>query len=112
MATANLSKNDMQLEIFHIVWLDANPQENRNTMQKLRSIFNRLEIFQAIEPCQRFVEKRAKNERLVMIVSGRLGQEILRNIHKLPQVASVYVYCMDVETHEKWARTFSKVSNL
>lgn len=41
-----------QPEIFSIIWLNPNPQETRQTKQKLRSIVNRLKIFQDIEARQ------------------------------------------------------------
>ncbi|CAF1143683.1 unnamed protein product [Rotaria sp. Silwood1] len=44
-----------------------------------------------------------------MIVSGRLGQDIVPSIHELRQVISIYVYCMDKSRHEQWARNFAKV---
>ncbi|CAF5071208.1 unnamed protein product, partial [Rotaria sp. Silwood1] len=44
-----------------------------------------------------------------MIVSGQLGQEIVPSIHKLQQVVSIYVYCMNKKKNEQWARTFAKV---
>ncbi|CAF3945779.1 unnamed protein product, partial [Rotaria sp. Silwood1] len=44
-----------------------------------------------------------------MIVSGRLGQEIVPSIHKLRQVISIYVYCMDKEVNRKWVDKFAKV---
>ncbi|CAF1196393.1 unnamed protein product [Rotaria sordida] len=44
-----------------------------------------------------------------MIVSGRLGREIVPSIHKLRQVISIYVYCMDKRSNEQWAGNFEKV---
>ncbi|CAF1353988.1 unnamed protein product [Rotaria sordida] len=44
-----------------------------------------------------------------MIVSGRLGREIVPSIHELRQVISIYVYCMDKKSHEQWACNFEKV---
>ncbi|CAF4761482.1 unnamed protein product, partial [Rotaria sp. Silwood2] len=43
--------DDMRLEIFCLIWLDANAnvEENRNTEQRLRSIINRLINFQDIK---------------------------------------------------------------
>ncbi|CAF4398940.1 unnamed protein product, partial [Rotaria sp. Silwood2] len=103
--------DDMRLEIFCLIWLDANAnvEENRNTEQRLHSIINRLMKFQDIKQCQKYIEERSQKDRLVMIVNGRLGREIVPSIHKLRQVIAIYVYCMDKTSNEQWARKFPKV---
>ncbi|CAF2779085.1 unnamed protein product [Rotaria sp. Silwood2] len=117
MTTTVLPSGDFQtavddvLEIFCLIWLDANTnaQEVRHTEQKLRSIINRLKKFQDVAQCQKYIEERSQNERVVMIVSGQLGRTIVPTIYKLRQVISIYVYCMDKEGNEKWACKFGKV---
>ena len=116
MATATSTDNDcytnvddQHLEIFSLIWLDANVNETRDTEQKLRSIINHLKKFQDIQQCQQYIEQKSKTDRLALIVSGQLGPEIVPSIHKLRQVTSIYVYCMDKKEHEQWACNFSKV---
>ncbi|CAF4524477.1 unnamed protein product, partial [Rotaria sp. Silwood2] len=122
MATAilpnyGLHKNvddQQQLEDFCLIWLDdsANAKDNRDTEQKLRSIINTLRKFQDVKHCQKFIEERSQNERVVMIVSGRLGREIVPSIHKIRQIISIYVYCMDKERNKQWAVNFPKVKDV
>ncbi|CAF4524151.1 unnamed protein product, partial [Rotaria socialis] len=102
---------DMRLEIFHLIWLDANAngKETRDTEQKLRSIINNLKKFQDVKQCQKYIEERSKNDRLVMIVSGQFGREIVPFIHELRQVISIYVYCFDKVRNKQWSDKFSKV---
>ncbi|CAF2977620.1 unnamed protein product [Rotaria sp. Silwood2] len=119
MATAilpnyGLHKNvddQQQLEDFCLIWLDdsANAKDNRDTEQKLRSIINTLRKFQDVKHCQKFIEERSQNNRVVMIVSGRLGREIVPSIHKIRQIISIYVYCMDKERNKQWAVNFPKI---
>ncbi len=118
MATALLSNDDFHtnvekkhLEIFHLIWFDANVNiiETRDTEQKLRSVINHLKKFQDVKQCQQYIEQRSKSDRLVLIVSGRLGQEIVSSIHKLRQVTAIYVHCIDKESNEQWASKFAKV---
>ncbi|CAM4840345.1 unnamed protein product, partial [Rotaria magnacalcarata] len=103
--------DDMHLEIFCLIWLDLNTsaKEKRDTEQKLRSIINHLKKFQDVKQCQQYIEERSHKERIIMIVSGRLGREIVPSIHELRQVISIYVYCMDKEGNKKWADKFAKV---
>ncbi|CAF3739608.1 unnamed protein product [Rotaria sp. Silwood1] len=102
--------DDQQLEIFCLIWLDDNVQakDNRDTEQKLRSTINRLKKFQDIERCQKYIEQRSQKDRLIMIVSGRLGEKIVPSIHRVRQIISIYVYCMDKERNKQWASKFAK----
>ncbi|CAF2107320.1 unnamed protein product, partial [Rotaria magnacalcarata] len=74
--------DDMHLEIFCLIWLDLNTsaKEKRDTEQKLRSIINHLKKFQDVKQCQQYIEERSHKERIIMIVSGRLGREIVPSI--------------------------------
>ena len=106
--------DDLHREMFCIIWLDdgENALDARNTDKKLRSIINHLKKFEDVELCQTFIKERSEKERVVMIVSGRLGREIVPSIHKLRQVISIYVYCMDKKSNKRWANDFSKVKSL
>ncbi|CAF0847220.1 unnamed protein product [Adineta steineri] len=121
MATAVLSNDDFhtntddkRLEIFSLIWLDAivNVKDTRDTEVKLRSIINHIKKFQDIKQCQRYIEQTSQKDRLVIIVSGQLGQEIVPHIHQLRQVISIYVYCMDKKSNEQWAYKFAKIKSV
>jgi hypothetical protein len=109
----NMKIDDKQFEIFCLIWLDDNVQDNeiRNAEQKLRSIINYLKKFQDVKQCQKYIEQSSQKDRLILIVSGRLGREIVPSINKLRQVISIYVYCMDKQRNKKWAAEFSKVKS-
>jgi hypothetical protein len=119
MATASVpthvshtESDEMHLEIFCLVWLDASSsgKDGRDTEQQLRSIINHLKKFQDVASCKKYINARSSKERVVMIVSGRLGREIVPSIHHLRQVISIYVYCMDKEGNKKWAQDYRKVN--
>jgi len=112
MATAISTDQNEYSETFCLIWLDANPNEGRNTEQKLRLIINQLKKFQDLDQCQQFIEKTSPKDRLILIVSGRLGREILPKIHHLRQVISIYIYCMDKQENQLWSSKYSKVKNV
>lgn len=107
---ATTEEND-DLETFGLVWLDANTDEHetRNADKKLRSIINSLRKFHDTKQCQKYIEQKSETDRLVLIVSGRTGREIVPSIHKLRQVMSIYVFCMDKKLNEQWTCKFWKV---
>jgi hypothetical protein len=118
MATAVLpneeaptNSEENHLESFSLIWLDAdvNIKENRDTQQKLRAIINHLKEFHDARECQQYIEQRSKEDSLVLIVSGRLGEEVVPCIHNFHQVSSIYVYCTDKTKNEQWACKFAKV---
>jgi hypothetical protein len=108
----NNDSPDDNLETFGLLWLDANvdtSEENRQAQKQLRHIINHLKIFDNQNLCQQYILSVSSQNRLILIVSGRLGQEIVPHIHHLRQISSIYVYCMDKKTNEKWAKHFTKV---
>jgi len=104
---------DNNLESFSLLWLDAvvnTSEENREAQRQLRSTINHVITFEDPNLCQQYIRSVCPQDRLVLIVSGRLGQEVVSRIHQIRQLSSVYVYCMDKERNEKWAKNFTKVS--
>ncbi len=103
--------NDHHLEIFSLIWLDAddNIEDNQTTEQKLRTIINHFKRFRNAKECQQYIEKLSEQDRLVLIVSRQLAQEIISSIHLLRQVSSIYIYCRDKKNNEEWTNNFTKV---
>ena len=112
-ASSHGADSEKPFEIFSLIWLDASANIHgvRNAEQQLRSIINNLRKFQNVEECQKYIEDSSDSDRFVLVVSGQFGQQIVRCIHPFRQVVSIYVYCMNMEAHEKWALKFRKVSS-
>ena len=105
------SKNEYS-EMFYLIWLDSTSNDDRQTEDKLRSINNQLEIFQDVSKCLKYIEQLSDKDRLVLIVSGRLGKEIAPFINNVDKVLSIYVYCYEKESNEEWSSEYSKVKFL
>ena len=103
------------LESFALLWLDAHvniEKENRHAQKQLRKIINHLKTFDDEVQCEQYISTISSQDRVVLIVSGRLGQSIVPRIHHLRHIISIYVYCRDKTTHEQWAKNFKKVFHL
>lgn len=109
MASVTSKLNDASLELFSLVWLHDNPDESHETEQKLRSMINRLVKFKDVHSCQKYIEEESQNTRIILVVSGRLGHELVPKIYKFRKIISIYVYCMDRERNKKWSEKYSKV---
>lgn len=111
-AQINLQENN--IEGTYVIWLDSSVdilEENRIAQQKIRSITGHLKLFENIQDCERYLNQASINDRILLIVSGRLGKEIVPRIHHYRQIFSIYVYCGDKTQHEEWAKHFQKVIN-
>ncbi|CAF2713672.1 unnamed protein product [Rotaria sp. Silwood2] len=104
---------DNNLETVYLIWLDAvvnQLQENIDAQQQIRSIINHLKTFQNVQDCEKYINQTSKDDRILLIVSGQLGQEIVPRIHHNRQIFSIYVYCMNKAKNEEWAKHFQKVT--
>ena len=103
------------LETFFLLWLDASvnsSSENVDAQLQLRSSIHYLRTFEDGDECENYIRSVSKHDRVVLIVSGRLGATVVPRIHSLRQLASVYVYCKDKKRNEEWANHFKKVGAL
>ncbi len=108
------SGENKNLELLTLIWLDKfveATQENREIQDKLRLIINYLIVFDNCESCEHYLKNEINDqqEKIILIVSGQLGQEIIENIHQLRQIVSIFVFCGDKQKHERWAKDYSKV---
>ena len=106
--------SDVNLEIFTLIWLDAlvDDSDNQVTQNELRKLTDRFQTFDNCTECESFIQSVSIDERIVLIVSGRLGREIVPRIHSIKQIHSIYIYCFDRQNNETWARDYSKIQQV
>ncbi|CAF0781056.1 unnamed protein product [Didymodactylos carnosus] len=76
------------LETFTLLWPDADvdaTQDNFDTQLKLRGVINCLQTFEVVDECEHHIRE-MKDEKVVLTVSGRLGCEIVPEVHDLRQI--------------------------
>lgn len=103
------------LETYCLVWLDnyANSSsENRQAQQQLIRIINQLLTFENEYQCLQHIQTLPKNDRVILIASGRFGRQIVPQIVDFRQITSIYIYCMDQRANERWARQYAKVKGV
>ena len=95
-----------------LIWLDPQvnkTDENRQVQQKLRQIINNLVVFDDQRKCQHHISSLPHSSSIFLIVSGQCGRELVPQIHQLSQLSRIYVYCMNKQANEQWAKNFAKV---
>ena len=111
----SLQISDENLETFSIFFVDPQVNEtedNRNAQFELKQIINHLKTFDDQNQCHQKILSLSQEDRLILIVSGRCGRQLVPQIHHLRQVSSIYVYCMDKKTNELWAKDFFKIKSV
>jgi hypothetical protein len=106
-------ETDRHTDVVTLVWLDGSVNsttENRDVQEQLRSLVNHLKTFDNSNACYNYIQNNSKNNQIILIVSGKLGREIVPRIHRLSQIMCIYVYCINKEKNEKWAQKFPKVN--
>ena len=98
-----------------LVWVDAKIDENtsdcQNTIGHLRRTVNTIHTFVDEQECLRFLEDMA-DEKVCVIISGVLGQQIVPRVHNMFQVDSIFIFCSNKNYHEEWAKDWSKVKGV
>jgi tetratricopeptide (TPR) repeat protein len=98
-----------------LIWLDNNIDEistdYRNTITQLRRGINTINTFTDGEECVQFLENINK-EKACMIISGSLGQDIVPRVHDMFQLDSIFIFCAKKESHEQWAKEWSKIKGV
>lgn len=113
MATALSTSEKGNLENYTLIWLDKavnDDRENIHAQARFRETIHHLKLIQKADECVKYIHSLSKDDRVILIVSGRLGQEVVPDVHSLPQLCVVYVYCMNKEKNEPLAKKFPKVS--
>lgn len=113
VSSSNAYKSsDNNDESSSIVWLDPSADtssENKRMHTQLRSIINCLKTFGDATECEKHIRSVPGGDRILLIVTGGLGQNIVPRIHALRQIVSIYVFCFDKKKHEEWIQQFKKV---
>lgn len=107
-----ITQKDDNLPIYPLIWLDRLvniSEENLDGQKLIRSSIDNLKTFENVNKCEEYIRSISSDERIILIVSGRLGREITPHIHELRQVSSIYVYCLDKSANEEWAKQYKKV---
>ncbi|CAF3814909.1 unnamed protein product, partial [Rotaria sordida] len=103
------------LENCLLIWLDADFDESKNdykqSMQQLRNVIATIITFTDADQCVDYLSD-IKDEKVLMIVSGSLGQHVIPEIQICPQLDSVYVFCDNQSMHEQWARKIPKIKGI
>ena len=105
--------NTVNLETFTLVWLDRKLEttsDNLALLTKLRASVYFVRTFTNLNTCQIFIEAQPADDRLILIISGEYGQQLIPVVHDTVQVNSIYIFCMNRAYHSTWVHSYPKVN--
>ncbi|CAF1445550.1 unnamed protein product, partial [Adineta steineri] len=98
-----------------LIWLDNNMNENNtdcnNTIKQLKCVANNINTFTDGEECIEFIQT-INNNKVCLIVSGSLGKYIMRHLHDMSQVDTIFIFCNNQECHQQWATEWPKIKGV
>jgi tetratricopeptide (TPR) repeat protein len=114
--TTSTGSDPRIIQNFRLIWLDSsidevNNNDTINTITKLREVVNTVNKFTDADECIDFVTN-IENEKAFFIVSGSSGQDLVPNIHDLPQVDAIYIFCGNPSRHEQWTKEWIKIKGV
>jgi tetratricopeptide (TPR) repeat protein len=110
-----ISRRRLTVQNFVLIWLDSNINESDehycDSMNELRQIVNTIHTFTDADQCVDFLTE-IKEDKVFLVVTDVLGQQLVPRIHELPQLHSIYVFCGGKAKHEVWANEWAKVKGV
>ncbi|CAF1571488.1 unnamed protein product [Didymodactylos carnosus] len=97
-------EEEINLETYSVLWCDENvnkTDENREIQTELRRAINYLKTFDSTGLCRHYIQRKS-NEEIVLIVSGRIGSQLVPEIYDLLLLVAIYVYCFDKDEYLLW----------
>ncbi|CAF1056517.1 unnamed protein product [Adineta steineri] len=83
----------------------------RNTIDQLRCIINDVRIYKDADQCILFL-KTIDNNKVCMVIADSLGQDLVRRIHNMLQVNSIFIFSSNKKHSEQWATDYSKIDGV
>jgi hypothetical protein len=95
-----------------LAWLDDSTNDSEDNLfaqEYFRTLDGKFKRLKSRTEYDEYMKTQPADARISLITNGRLGQQIVPDIHSSTQIDKIYVYCMDKIAHEKWAKNYSKV---
>ena len=98
------------VESFIIIWVDGKlhpdqpfDEDTEYSRVKLHQIVNSVKLLDTSDKCIDFINDEVKVEKIFLIVSGSIGQDLVPQIEDDERLDSFYIFCRDKLKHEQWA---------
>ncbi|CAF1003116.1 unnamed protein product [Adineta steineri] len=94
-----------------LICLDKNIKEYENSLNLLQLHINTIELYSNPEEFRTFIQQ-IKDEKLLVILSETVVEQVTSEIDNHSQIDSVYIYCNQKEYHENWSTNSPKIKGV
>ncbi|CAF4115310.1 unnamed protein product [Rotaria sp. Silwood2] len=114
LSTTMANNGNKNFETFLLIWLDKDVnanEDNQKTQQKLRKSINFIKTFDDVKECEQWIRRKIQQsaeEKIILIVSGSYGYEIVSRIFELPQLIAIYIYCPIEMINKQWLEKYKE----
>ncbi len=112
MARSNENSHDSGTYI-RCMWLDSSVHDagaSQQMQKELCKIFGRCAFVENKDKGRQAITNSPVESKLLLVVSGQIGSELVPLIHNEAKVCAIYVYCGNVNNHIGWSQGYTKVS--
>jgi len=108
----NIHLRRRMIQNFLLIWLDVNTdqsnQDYQNTLTQIRSVVDNVNFFTDQDKCVDFLTE-INNEKVFMILTSTMSDQIVPLIHDIPQLDTIYIFCSNKSIHEQWVNHWPKI---
>ncbi|CAF4628177.1 unnamed protein product, partial [Rotaria sp. Silwood2] len=114
-SSTTVRRKRCMIENYLVIWVDKNidlsNKEYSNISEQLRSVVNQVNCCTTVPECIQILNEN-NEETAFVISSGALGQHLMSNIHDMPQLHAIYIFCSNKEQHKTWAQNWTKIKGV
>ncbi|CAM4842120.1 unnamed protein product [Rotaria magnacalcarata] len=98
---------------YNLIWLDRliNSPKYLDKQKELRLSINYLQTFDEVGECIKHIQSVSSQHRLIVIVNDDFCQQLIPEVHGLPQVFSIHIYCENKQHDYQQNKLYSKVKS-
>ena len=100
---------------FQLIWLDPNIGQNeqiKSAIKRLEEIVSCILSTNDYDECKQWLMNYRDKKRIFFIVSNKYGKQLVPDVHSLPSIIAIYVYCTNRKIHTKWTESYPKVRSV
>ncbi|CAF3838291.1 unnamed protein product [Adineta steineri] len=95
-----------------LIWTDGsigkNDEHSQDTLSELHKAVKKVETCTKSEQCIKLLNG-MNNEKVLIICSGSLGKDLVSQIHHMPNLVGIYIFCGNEAFHTEWTTNWPKI---
>ncbi|CAF3826037.1 unnamed protein product [Adineta steineri] len=111
-STPNVPQPTPLIEDHLLIWTDGsigeNDKDSQGTLSELHKVVKKVETCTKPEQCIKLLNG-MNNEKVLVICSGSLGKDLVSQIHHMPNLVGIYIFCGNEALHTEWTTNWPKI---